>query len=127
MTVGFGEGKTNSERGQGSSEDPLGPYPMASCASKQKQGCRGEVGATGATKRGASRGETKEPGDAQVGPLCQCPSVQTSHPNSHCESRKRREKRVGATRSGVKEVSLAEQDASLRGLDLPNWASQVIR
>ena len=85
------------------------------------------MGATGATKWGASRGETKEPGDTQVGPLCQCPSVRTSHPNGHCESRKRREKWVGATRLGVEEVSLVEWDTSLRGLDLPNRASQVIR
>ena len=32
-----------------------------------------------------------------------------------------REKRVGVTKSRVEEVSLAEQDASRRGSDLPNW------
>ena len=126
MTVGFEEGKTNDERGQGSSEDPLGPYLTASCVSKRKRGRRGEVGATGAAKQGALRGETKETGDTQLGTLCWFPSVWMGHPNGHCGSMARRERCVGATKSKVEVVSLAERNASRRGSELPNQAGQVI-
>ena len=116
----------NDERGQGSSEDPLGPYPMASCISEQKQGRRGEVGATGAAKRGTLRGETEEPGDTQVGTLYRCPSVWMSHLNGHRESGARQERCVGAARLKVEVVSLAEWNAGRGGSDLPNRAGQVI-
>ena len=90
------------------------------------QECQGGVGATGAAKKGTSRGEQEGPGDTRLGPLYQCPNMLRDRQNCCCESGTKRERRVGVTRSRVEEVSLVERDLSCRGSDLPNQVGQVI-
>ena len=61
-----------------------------------------------------------------MGPLYWCPNVPKESWNHYRQFQTRRERRVGATRSRVEEVSLAERDASRGGSDLPNRVGQVI-
>ena len=85
------------------------------------------MGATGAAKEGALRGEQEGSGDTQLGPLYQCPNMLRDRQNRYRESGTERERCVEAMRSRVKEVSLAEWDVSRRGSDLPNRVGQVIQ
>ena len=82
--------------------------------------------ATGAAKRGASRGETEGLEDTRVGTLYRCPNGLLGRLSRYRESETKRERRVGAVKSRVEEVSLAERDASRGGSDLPNRVGQVI-
>ena len=82
--------------------------------------------ATGAAKRGASRGESEGPGDMKAGTLCRCPNGLLGRLSRYRESETKRERCVGAVKSRVEEVSPAERDASRGGSDLPNRVGQVI-